>query len=196
MNKTVLIIGDSPFLGDIEEQLHYAIDKYPSIGINNAVRKYHVQMHTFQDAKFINLTNKYPEVKTITQYTFGDMIQKKNRELYDSYTFNFKNNTAEDLFLDGRLAWCGFSHDYIISYCIIKGYTNIVLIGTADFTGTKHFLTNEEFKYSEKLKFHSKKFIEEICSQRANIYTCNPDSILEVPRVDIKKLLETDFQNL
>ena len=193
MNHTILIVGDSPFLGEVEDQIRYVIEKYPSVGINNAIRRYNVQMHTFQDAKFINLTNQYPEVKTITQYMFGDMIQKENRELYDSYPFRVKEDTADDIFRDGRLAWCGFTHDYIISYCIMKGYKNIILIGTADFTGKQHFLTDEEFKYSEKLKFQSKKFIEEICSQRANIYTCNPASILEIPRIEISKLLEVDF---
>ena len=196
MREIVLIIGDSPFLGEVEEHLHYVIDKYPSIGINNAIKKYNVQMHTFQDAKFINLTNQYPDVTTITQYVYGDMIQKEKRELYDSYPFKIKEDTAEDIFKDGRLAWCGFTHDYILSYCIMKGYKNIVLIGAADFTGKKHFLTDEEFKYSEKLKFQSKKFIEDICTQRANIYTCNPASILEIPRIEISELLETDFQNL
>ena len=193
MNETILIIGDSPFLGEVEERLHYVIDKYPSIGINNAIRKYNVQMHVFQDAKFINLTNKYPNVKTITLYMYVDMIQKSHRDLYDSYTFKLKENTAQDIFKNGKLAWCGFTHDYAISYCIMKGYKNIILIGAADFTGKKHFLTDEEFKYSEKLKFQSKKFIEEVCTQRANIYTCNPASILEIPKINIQELLEIDF---
>ena len=193
MDKTVLIIGDSPFLGEIEKYLHYVISKYPSIGINNAIRKYDVQMHAFQDAKFINLTNEYQNVKTVTLYMYGDMIQKEKKELYDSFPFKFKENTENDIFKDGRLAWCGFTHDYIISYCIFKGYRNIILIGAADFTGKKHFLTDEEFKYSEKLKFQSKKFIEEVCIKRANIYTCNPESILNIPRIKISELLEADF---
>lgn len=196
MSKTILIIGDSPFLGEVEEFLYYTIDKYPSIGINNAVRKYNVQMHIFQDVQFINLTNQYQNVKTITQYMYGDMIQKEKKELYNSYPFKFKENTVDDICKDGKLAWCGFTHDYAISYCILKEYQNIVLIGAADFTGKSHFLTEDEFKYSEKLKLQSKKFIEEICTQKANIYTCNPASILDIPRIEIKKLLEEDFQKL
>lgn len=196
MENTILIIGDSPFLGEVEGKLHYLLEKYPSIGINNAIRKYNVTMHAFQDAKFINLTNQYQNVKTVTLYMYGDMIQKTNRETYDSYPFDFKNNTPDDILYSGRLAWCGFTHDYVISFCIIKGYKNIVLIGAADFTGNKHYLTEEEFKYSEKLKMHSKKYIEEICSQRANIYTCNPNSFLDIPRISIDNLLEGNFQNL
>ena len=190
---TILIVGDSPFFGGIEDRIHYVLSKYPSLGINNAIRKYNISTHVFQDMKFIDLTNAHPETKTLTLYSYGDMIQKTNKELYNSYVFNFKENTENDIFKDGRLAWCGFTHDYALSYCINKGYENIVLIGAADFTGNKHFLTDEEFNYSEKLKFHSKKFIEEICTKRARIYTCNFDSILDIPRVDIDTLLNKDF---
>ena len=183
MDKTVFIIGDSPFLGEIEDKIHYITEKYPTIGINNAVRKYKVSTHIFQDMKFIGLTNLYPEVKTVTIPAWGDMIIKNNKELYDSFTFNFKVNTKDDIVRDGKLAWCGFTHGYALSYCIMKGYNKIILMGTADFTGNKHYITEEEFKYSEKLKFGSKRFIEEVCSKRADIRTCNPDSVLEIPRV-------------
>ena len=190
MNETVLIIGDSPFLGVIDDYIHYAIERHPSIGINNAIRKYDVSMHCFQDQKFVGLTNKHPKVLTIAPAWYGDMIEKIRKDLYGSYTFRFDENTEKDIVLNNKLAWCGFTHDYAISYSIMKGFKNIVLIGAADFTGTKHYVTEEEFKYSEKLKFRSKRFIEEICSKRANIYTCNPDSILDIPHIGINKLLE------
>ena len=196
MPNTVLITGDSPFLGEIEEHVHYAVERYPSLGINNALRKYNVSTHIFQDMKFVDLTNQYPNVKTVAPAWYGDMIQKKNKELIGSYSFHNGENTAEDIVLDNKLAWCGFTHDYAISYCIMKGYENIILVGAADFTGNKHYITDEEFQYAEKLKLKSKQFIEEVCTQRANIYTCNPESILSIPRVKINELLETDFQKL
>lgn len=183
MDKTVFIIGDSPFLGEIEDKIHYITEKYPTIGINNAIRKYNISTHIFQDMRFIGLTNSYPEVKTVAPYQWGDLIQKDNKELLESFTFNFKEDTEKDIIKNGMLAWYGFTHDYALSYCIMKGYNKIILMGTADFTGNKHYITEEEFKYSEKLKFGSKRFIEEICSKRAQILTCNPDSILEIPRV-------------
>ena len=183
MDKTVFIIGDSPFLGEIEDKIHYITEKYPTIGINNAVRKYKVSTHIFQDMKFIGLTNLYPEVKTVTIPAWEDMIIKDNKELYDSFTFNFRINTKDDVVKNSKLAWCGFTHDYAISYCIAKGYLRIILVGAADFVGNKHYITKEEFKYSEKLKYSSKRFIEEVCFDRVNIMTCNPNSILEIPRV-------------
>ena len=89
MNETVLIIGDSPFLGEIEGQVHYLLEKYPSIGINHALTKYNVKTHIFQDMRFIELTNQYPEVKTVAPAWYGDMVQKENKELIGSYPFIF-----------------------------------------------------------------------------------------------------------
>ena len=188
MKKPILLIGDSPFLENIEDKAHYLLELYPSMGINNAIRKYNITSHIFQDMKFIPLTNRYPEIKTISLYMYEDMIEKENKELYDSYTFNFKTYTAQDIIRDNKLAWCGFTHDYAISYCIMKGYTHIILIGTADFTGSLHYLTEEKFNPAEKLVKNSKKFIEEVCSKRIKIYTLNPESILDIPRIKIEKL--------
>lgn len=197
--KTVFIIGDSPFLGEVENFIHYIIEKYPSIGINNAVTRYNVSTHIFQDKQFVPLTNKYKNTKTVAPAWYGDLVQKQEcyKELLPSYTFKFGVDSEDDIVKNGALAWCGFTHDYAISYCIYKGYQNIILLGAADFVGHKHYLTEEEFNYSEKLKVNSKKFIETICSKRANIYTCNPDSILEIPRATgLKEYLKsnlTDF---
>lgn len=188
LESTVLIVGDSPFLGVIEDQLSYLIDKYPSIGINNIVKKYKISTHIFQDEKFVPLSNMYPEVKRVTLYSYGDLVLPE-KELFNSYTYNFKKNTAEEIFLDGNLAWCGFTHDYAISYAIIKGYKNIILVGAADFTQGKHYATDEDFKYSMKLKEASKKYIEEVASKKACIMTVNSDSILNIPYVRIEELL-------
>ena len=192
MKKPVIIIGDSPFLGEIENKLHYLLEVYPSLGINNAVRKYNVQAHIFQDMKFVALTNKYPRIKTISLYMYGDMIQKENKELIDSYSFNFKRNDESDILKGNKLAWCGFTHDYAISYCILKGYTDIILAGTADFIGSKHHVTLETFSPSEKLIELSKRFIQEICTKRINIYTLNSESSLKVPRITVDEILNVE----
>lgn len=190
IENTIIIVGDSPFLETQDKYIRYVLEKYSSLGINNAIRNYNVSAHIFQDMKFIGLTNKYPDLKTITLYRYGDLIQKEDKELYDSFTFKFKINTEEDIVKENKLAWCGFTHDYAISYSIMKGYKNIVLLGTADFDGNKHFATEEDFKYSEDLKNKSKKFIEEICSKKATIVTCNPNSYLNIPRIFLRSLLK------
>ena len=181
MDKTVFIIGDSPFLREVEDKIHYITEKFPTIGINNAIKKYNIGSHIFQDMRFVDLTNQYPKVKTITTCALEDMVLKENKECYDSYTFNFRIDTKDNVVKDSKLAWCGFTHDYAISYCIMKGYNRVILVGAADFTGNRHYLTEEEFKYSEKLKYNSKRFIEEILENLAR-----DDSIHKKQRLDIE----------
>lgn len=187
--RTMIIVGDSPFMQTAEGKVQYLLSRYESMGINNAVVKYPVKIHVFQDMPFILMTNKFPEVKTVTLNAYGDMIQKSNKELYDSFGFNFNIHTDKDLFKDGKLAWCGFTHDYAITYSIHKGYQRIILLGAADFSGTTHYSTGTKFNYSEDLKWKSKRFIEKICSKHAQLLTCNPDSYLEIPRISIDELL-------
>ena len=188
--NTALIIGDSPYLSEIEDKLAYLIEKYPSLGINNIIRKYPTQIHIFQDIPFCVLTNQYPEIKTVAPANHGDLISKENKELINSYTYNFMINNSKDIYKDGKLAWCGFTHDYALSYCIYKGYENVILVGAADFEQGKHYITDQEFSPSQLLSVNSKNFIEKVCTQRTNIYTCNPNSWLNVSRVDIDELLK------
>ena len=35
LENTIIIVGDSPFLSTIDDKMHYLLEKYDSIGINN-----------------------------------------------------------------------------------------------------------------------------------------------------------------
>ena len=188
--NTVIVIGDSPFIGEVENVLYYIVDRYPSIGINHVIKKFKVQTHVFQDMKFIPITNSYPNIKTVSINQWGDAIQKENKELFPSFPFDFRIHTENDIYRDGRLAWEGFTHDYAISYCIYKGYENIILVGAADFVEGSHHMTREIFKFSDSLREKSKKFIEEICTKRACVYKVNPKSILNIPAINLDELLK------
>ncbi len=190
IENVAVIVGDSPFIEEIQDKLSYLLNRYFSLGINNIIKKYETNIHLFQDIPFCSLTNKYPQMKTVAPYVHGDLITKDNKELIDSYSFDFKKDKAQDIYKDGKLAWCGFTHDYAVSYCIMKGYKNIILIGAADFIRGKHFMTEDVFSPSDILAEKSKRFIEEICTQRINIYTCNPESTLKVPRISLDELLK------
>ena len=187
--KRVILLGDSPYLGEVEKILQYVLDRYYSIGINRIINKFQVQGHVFVDPFLLKLTNEHPELFTISLYKYGDLIVKKNKELYNTYTFNFEENTENNLCKENKLAWCGFTHDYALSYLITKGFDDIILIGTADFVSGPHYSNPYDLKCSEKLKNSSKRFIEEICSKKALIRTCNPNSFLSIPRIEIEELL-------
>ena len=187
---TVIIIGDSPFLKEVEGSLKYVLDRYISIGINAIVKRYQTNIHAFVDPLFLPLTSTLVNTKTVSLKRWGDLVRNKNKELYDSFSFDFRKHGSEDIVQDGKLAWCGFTHDYAVSYCILKGFKRVILIGTADFTQGPHYVHGDPFKCSDTLKVLSKKFIEDICSKRVDVLTCNPNSLLSVPRVNIEDLLK------
>jgi len=185
IQDTIIIIGDSPFLSEVENTIHYINQKYTTIGINRVIRKINTTYHIFVDEKILPYRN--PSIPIITLALYGDLIT--NKEVLIN-TFSYKFDEDKRIFKDNKLAWCGFTHDYAISYCIWKGYKNIILIGAADFIEGKHYSNNETFSYSEILEKNSKKFIEEVCSNYVNIYTCNPNSKLNIPYIPIQKVLD------
>ena len=187
--KRAILLGDSPFLGEVQDKVQYVLDRYYSMGINRVITKFSTSSHVFVDSAWIRMTNEYPNLFAVSLYMYGDLIVKKCKELYDSYVFDFSKNNCGDLLKNNNLAWCGFTHDYALSYLITKGYDDIILLGAADFTSGAHFSNPYELKCSEKLKLKSKKFIEDVCSKRALIRTCNSNSILSVPRISIEELL-------
>lgn len=188
--KRAILLGDSPFLGEIEKVVQYVLDRYYSMGINRVITKLRTSSHVFVDPSWMKLTNQNTEMFTLSLYRYGDLIAKENKELFDTYTFNFDEDSEKDLLKDSKLAWCGFTHDYALSYLITKGFNDIVLIGTADFSNGNHYSVPYPLNCSDKLKAQSKRFIEEVCSKRALIRTCNPNSYLEVPRISINELLQ------
>lgn len=188
--NTAILLGDSPYLGEVESVLQYVLDRHYTVGINRIINKFKVSSHVFVDPFILKMTNEHPELFTISLRKYGDLICKDNKDLYDTYVFDLNKNTEKDLLKDGKLAWCGFTHDYAVSYLITKGYNDIILIGTADFVCGPHFSNPYDLKCSEKLKLKSKEFIEKVCTKRAQIRTCNPNSILNIPRVKIEELLK------
>lgn len=190
--KRAILLGDSPFIREVEDKVQYALERYYSAGINRIVTKFRTNAHIFVDLdlSLIKLTNRYPELFTISLKKYGDLIMKKNKKLIDTYAYNFEEDIEKDLYVEDKLAWCGFTHDYALSYLITEGYNDIVLLGTADFITGAHYSSLHNLKCSQKLINDSKNFIENVCRKRACIRTCNPNSSLNVPRISMDELLE------
>ena len=186
---TVIVLGDSPFLEEIKWELQYILERYYSIGINNVITKFFTNEHIFVDAPFVPLTNKFIG-KTVTLRTYEGLIPKENKYLIDTFSFDFNKHSHEDICSNDKVAWCGFTHDYAVSYCIKQKYKRIILIGAADFSSGSHFSNSHNFKFSYILRENSKRFIEDYASKVIKIETCNPDSYLKIPRVSINELLK------
>lgn len=191
IKNTVVVIGDSPYLNEIPV-VHFIAHKYKSYGINRVINKVRCTNQVATDLNIIaNTSNKNKEIPILTLYAWGDFVKVKQKDLLNTFSYDFERDDKQ-LFKDNKLAWCGFTHDYVLSYlCTHTSYENIVLIGAADFIKGKHYSNSEDFTYGRILKDRSKYFIENVCTQYKNIYTCNPDSYLDIPKVVIQDLLNT-----
>ena len=187
--KRVILLGDSPFIAEVEGKIKYVLERYYSMGINRIITKLQTNAHVFVDPFILPLSNQYSELFTLSLARYGDLITKQNKVLFNTFSFDFKKNSEKDLKKNNELAWCGFTHDFALSYLITEGYDDIVLIGAADFTSGAHYSNPYDLVCSEKLKEKSKKFIEEVCCKRAAIRTCNFNSYLDIPRISIDELL-------
>lgn len=188
MKETLIILGDSPFLKEVEDKIRYVLCRYYSVGINRVISRLQTNMHAFVDMKLVKFANSYEKIVKLTPPMYSSIV-KGEKEVFGTFSFDFNkpkcliNNKNE-------LAWCGFTHDYVISYAIHKKYKRVVLIGAADFIKGNHFSCGNKFQYSSVLKEASRKFICEVCTKKLEIATCNPNSYLDIPYIPIDDLLK------
>ena len=187
--NTLILVGDSPFLGSVQGKLQQVLKLYPSMGINATIVKHKTDFHVFQDYRMARIANRFPEIKSVTSTKSKGLVTKENCEYVDSYPFSFDRNTYEDIIKDGKLAWCNFTHDYAVSWAVYKGYKRVVLIGAADFIPGPHYTLGGDFRYSGPLHRESIKYLSEVCPHKIEVLTCNPKSSLKVPRIPIDDLL-------
>lgn len=183
--ERAIILGDSPFLKEVEDVLHYVLDKNYVLGINCVITKCRADVHVFSDINLIPLTNNYPNLETLTLCPYGDIIRKPKKTLINTFTYNGDYCIKKD----NKFAWCGFTHDYVISYLISKGYKEIILLGAADFINGSHYTHDWKFKRSDILQEKSIGFIEDCANMYADIKTCNPNSPINIPHIKIEELL-------
>lgn len=184
MNRAI-VLGDSPFLKEVENVLHYVLDRNYVLGINYVITKCRADVHVFTDMNLIPLTNRYPNLETLTLSPYGDSVKKTKKTLINTFTYNGDYCIKKD----NRFAWCGFTHDCIISYLISKGCEEIILLGAADFVNGNHYTNDWRFKRSDALQEKSIGFIEDCATMYASIKTCNPNSLIKIPYISIEELL-------
>ena len=183
--ERAILLGDSPFLTKVEDILHYVLDRNYVMGINYIIQKCKVDTHVFTDSTLIPITNKYYDLDTLTMTSYGDMVRKRSKTLVTTFTYEGDYCIKKG----DKYAWCGFTHDFAISYLISKGVKEIILLGAADFINGNHYTHEWNFKRSNKLQDKSIRFIEDCYNQYVDIKTCNPESLIKVPYVNIEELL-------
>lgn len=94
----------------------------------------------------------------------------------DTYDFKPDKNS---------LFYESFTHDFVISWAIMKGFKKIILIGCADFENDNHCDgSTEKFDPQQNAIIDSIKYINSF----DNIYTINPNSKLKVHTITKEEL--------
>lgn len=194
ITKTALILGDSPLLQQYEQYIPKLLTLYFSMGINRIITRYTTSVHIFTDGKIVPLTNAYKDIPTVTIKKYGDLITDKEKELIDVFankTTNFHKDLENiEVIRNNELAWCGFTHDYAISYLLYKHYDNIVLVGAADFINGPHYSNTENFKRAERLQNHSIQFINEVNNKYAKVFTLNQNPLHNATPITVEELIQ------
>ena len=160
-----MLFGRSDFINEID--LDYLLSlELTTIGIN--CQEFKTDIIAFLD-------------KPMTHYAFDDIVIKLTRNY-------FKGKIKEPVIYYEAPNW-NFTHDMVLWWLKEQGVKNVVLIGCADFIDNVHYNSNLKFNPSENNINSSINFIENF--KYLNIYTLNPNSKLNIPRIlikDIKKL--------
>jgi len=170
---TAIIIGRSDFL---TPNLIKSIQKLPftKISINRHLE--YMDYIAFIDKEACEIDRKGTKAITLECYNLD------NAEAYKigakGRIFDAERNELETF---------GFTHDFVLSWCILKDYKNVVLAGAADFCSYKHD-NGQYFNPSPICIQNSINAINNIYSKYLNIYTLNPYSKLTVNRITIGDL--------
>lgn len=194
VDNTVIIIGKSPIIDDVNiyTKLPDLQSKFHNIGINQIAIPLRTEYIAFVDKKaiislkYIHLSTKIISIdKNATTSFEGDFYRSDHIPLDKP---PFYNNTY---------SYYGFTHDICISWAYKNNFKNIILVGVADFTENSVYSSftdglpnmNSNFHYHNDCKAKSIKFIEN-AQKYINIYTINPKSVLNVPRISLDLLLK------
>jgi hypothetical protein len=189
--KTLLLIGRAPYLDECTPYLKYLMEMYPSIGINTLPLFYNTTYCCFLDPYLLGYAqNMNKDIKMLTTRANAEIMCTHESILFDTFPYNL---SSDDLpHHDNCLAYLGFTHDVCISWAIKNNYKNIVFIAAADFCdeGYSHKFGRYGFNRSMNVQNKSIVGIEKMFSKYINLYTVNPNSLLNIPRITIKELLE------
>lgn len=104
-----------------------------------------------------------------------------------SARLDFSPSDSKEGWLYGKPKY-EFTHEFVLEYLRDKADT-VILYGVADFNNNKYFDTDKDGYYAPCCIEYSKNKIEKEYSKYYKLYTINKDSVLDVPRIDIDKVI-------
>lgn len=186
-NNTCIIFGCSPFINEFgQDKVKYLIDNYTTFGIN----------------LFPYLGNKteywiwsdygiYENVKhLISQYKIITSLEVYKREICGEFEPEYIFEGVSDIQFEfnNTLSIYKTTAHPAINYAYLLGFKNVVLCGIDLTANWNHFYQGKELKRTpvriERIRNKLYEF-----KQYVNLYTLNPNSDLNINKIDFKSLV-------
>ncbi len=180
MNKEIVILGKSPFINEVSEELPVLLSLIECIGINGVIGTYPQITHCcFIDSRTILAVVPYWKDQTlITTKNVGKMIRAMGYKQPNLATYGIERNkiftTIEH---SENLGYSSYSFTMALSWCLRQGYKTVYLCGI-DFYNEVGYYNDMNYKnskpctHSEKVHF-SKEFLWRMAGL-INIVDLNP----------------------
>ncbi len=187
--NTIVIFGRSLFINEIKEFIPELIKNYHTIGINSFYRSFpDVEYTCFAD---LHLPSYLPSItsKLIMSNMSGDYWKHyKNKEVF-CIEHNSKDFSQEEHILN----YCFHTPSIALNWAYLKGFKNVVLAGIDLINHTGHFDAPDIVpNWSDDNIKEAINHIEKIATQYLNVYTVNPNSIINIPFISVEDLLRKD----
>lgn len=179
MEDTLILFGRSPFINKIRDKIPYLISKYHTMGCNTFCE-------SFPDVEYVIFYDDIaPKVKDSIIITdiknkdrnAHDLLQTHKHELYivnkDDWFFSKEKST---------LNLCVHTPSMALNWAYQKGFKNVVIAGIDLIPDTKHFDSEKKIFPQEAIN-QARRHLTKIATQYLNIYQLNPDSDLDLPKI-------------
>ena len=189
VRDSIIIIGRSEIVKEVAN-LNAISELFTTLAINNLNPNLHPTYTMFLDKNVQVLENIRENKISTTVLTSVDNVnlltEGMRSKVFSVKPVGFNCTTP---YTGAQLHYCGFTHDLAVSFAIQQGFKNVILLGAADFTKS-HYDNTWDFTYSENLKRQSVYFLSAVCTKYCNLFTMNPNSVLNVLRITEREIFD------
>ncbi len=196
-DTTLILFGRSPFINEISEYIPALCEKYHTMGCNYFVNSFPMVEHViFYDDL---VPEVQPKTKIITNLGYYYDQDKKCYNLLRSHgnceLYKIKKDSEKFSKKPSTLHMCIHTPSMAFNWAWLKGFKNVIIAGI-DLTleNREHFDKNttpdaDSNDFNKIAIQIARNHLYNIAKKHLNIYQLNPQSDLDLPKVNIADLL-------
>lgn len=194
-DDTLILFGRSPFINEISDYIPDICSKYHTIGCNYFCNTFPmVEYVIFYDDILPNVPENATIITNILylrkKSNCQQLLEKhEKKELFVIHK-NFKSFALDR----NSLNFCIHTPSIAFDWAYKKGFKNVIIAGIDLNTNNQHFdYQTTPDQNGHTFKDHSilaaRKHLKEIAQKHLHIYQLNPESDLDLPKINIADLL-------